>query len=994
MVDFSALISRIEAAVYENGVQAITGQILQDCLKDVVNTVNVQKQDGIYRVTVTVDNNTGVPSATARMDDDTYTLEFSFHNLKGEKGDKGDKGDTPVLTADSDGVIYSDGVMLTRVIKDTTDALTTRSESDHARAESDHARAETDHTDITRARGDAETAASEANYASLRANTAADNADAAREAIQSDLAQKQDVIPDLQQIRAGATDTVKYSTQSLTDAQKEQARTNIGAADESEVSQLRSEVDGVDMTVTDADVTSAAGRWTDNNGVIGTGTSGVLHRAEVIDLTGIVSFSLTTYMSWAITDAAFLCDDSGNIIETIPRLPNPGDPTVITDKAVPEGVTKIYINFATTFELNKKSLGIEEKFDNKLQSFEVDVEEQIVTEVARGTGEAINQYQEQYGAREIADNTTPMDLSEDDFESGNLNGQTGAEIPATNVIRSGFFDCVGGANFTFKTSNSYRADIFCFDANKALLQGYGWQTGTYTGQLHIDTVYARIVIASPSGVTTAPVWDDATFTVTFAKTYKPTRAAAESEIAKVMNNYFDIELPILSPSPQLPADGETGSDFDAETMTSTEIQAAIESQIDKLTIPNVGVYPNTPKYGTIYETIGKDASGLYDIKAYIFTRRNRFAWRASAALYTWKSGGTTYYTDHRSPLVGDTVYSNNTRTDSGYTVTAYNSAGPSITVNGNTYTRDDAAKVDATDIFTQSALGATTTSIVAYNKSGVSVGTATVSSPTQIVLGGKTYARLSSGDFHTENKATIVIWGNEHGPQSDPNEPSIIIYRLIKDLCGCVGGEFLKFLRKYCKFVFIPAANPYGINKFVSDAREGRTNANDVNINRNYDTVGWGVQTDINKGSYAGDQPETQFIMNTALDVGADIAIDIHCLGYASSVLNEGRTHYEGYVSAINGKVEEIMRGFCGHSYTSYGSESPTSRATGADWIYSLGIAGGLIEMNAGPYAVAFDGKQHNAGIMFTDYTLLLNVIRMWYYNFDPTLDLSRMSIK
>ena len=269
MADFSALIQRIKDAVYENGVQAITGQILQDCLKDVVNTVNVAKQDGIYRVTVTVDNNTGVPSATARMDDDTYTLEFSFHNLKGETGPQGPQGDTPVLTADSDGVIYSDGVILTRVIKDTTDALTTRADSDHARAESDHARAETDHTDITRARGDAETAAGEANFASLRANTAADNADAAREAIQSDLAQKQDVIPDLQQIRAGATDTVKYSSQSLTDAQKEQARTNIGAASDSEVSQLRSEVEGeesyedIDLSsLTDVYTTiNSSGKW-------------------------------------------------------------------------------------------------------------------------------------------------------------------------------------------------------------------------------------------------------------------------------------------------------------------------------------------------------------------------------------------------------------------------------------------------------------------------------------------------------------------------------------------------------------------------------------------------------------------------------------------------------------------------------------------------------------------------------------------------------------
>ena len=100
MVDFSALISRIEAAVYENGVQAITGQILQDCLKDVVNTINVQKQDGIYHITVTVDGTSGTPSGTARMDDETYTLELSFSGLKGEvgpagpQGEKGDKGDT------------------------------------------------------------------------------------------------------------------------------------------------------------------------------------------------------------------------------------------------------------------------------------------------------------------------------------------------------------------------------------------------------------------------------------------------------------------------------------------------------------------------------------------------------------------------------------------------------------------------------------------------------------------------------------------------------------------------------------------------------------------------------------------------------------------------------------------------------------------------------------------------------------------------------------
>ena len=41
---------------------------------------------------------------------------------------------------------------------------------------------------------------------------------------------------------SGASDAVKYTSQSLTDAQKTQARTNIAAASDSEVSQLRSEV--------------------------------------------------------------------------------------------------------------------------------------------------------------------------------------------------------------------------------------------------------------------------------------------------------------------------------------------------------------------------------------------------------------------------------------------------------------------------------------------------------------------------------------------------------------------------------------------------------------------------------------------------------------------------------------------------------------------------------------------------------------------------------
>lgn len=43
------------------------------------------------------------------------------------------------------------------------------------------------------------------------------------------LAGKQDTIVDLANIRSGSQDNVKHTQQALTDAQKEQARTNIGA---------------------------------------------------------------------------------------------------------------------------------------------------------------------------------------------------------------------------------------------------------------------------------------------------------------------------------------------------------------------------------------------------------------------------------------------------------------------------------------------------------------------------------------------------------------------------------------------------------------------------------------------------------------------------------------------------------------------------------------------------------------------------------------------
>ena len=59
------------------------------------NIDNIQIPEQITTATVDVDNNVGIPSATASVIGNT--ISFDFKNLKGEqgpKGEQGDKGDT------------------------------------------------------------------------------------------------------------------------------------------------------------------------------------------------------------------------------------------------------------------------------------------------------------------------------------------------------------------------------------------------------------------------------------------------------------------------------------------------------------------------------------------------------------------------------------------------------------------------------------------------------------------------------------------------------------------------------------------------------------------------------------------------------------------------------------------------------------------------------------------------------------------------------------
>jgi hypothetical protein len=446
-------------------------------------------------------------------------------------------------------------------------------------------------------------------------------------------------------------------------------------------------------------------------------------------------------------------------------------------------------------------------------------------------------------------------------------------------------------------------------------------------------------------------------------------------------------IPTYAPSPQKPADGSAESDFNAETLTPAELYEAFDALINSMPSPDAPTYLY-PKFMSEYSIVGRDASDTYNIYGYVLSRRNRFGWKHANALYAGSAGGSIFYIDSISPRVGDAIYSDANRTAISATISSVDTASQQFTDTGNVvYSKSTENNIQADVVFSKLPQKTTPASLEVYDKNDTLLGTATASGSTALTYGGKSYTRCEDFDFHTDQMGTIVLWGNEHGPWSDPCEPAIVLYRLAKDLSvGCRNNNFLSFLKQYFKIVIIPLVNPYGL------VNQRRGNANGVNINRNYNTPGWASQSDTDKGSYGGDQPETQFVMNLTMAVDAVVAIDIHCLSYVTD--HTGRTHYAGYIPSTSSRdvLVETMRDYS-FDCSSYGGENPDSYAEGQAWIHYVGKQGGLIEMNPGPYATAFDGKQHSAHVLEADYTLMLSSLRMWLHGSNPDIDLSSLCI-
>ena len=71
-----------------------------------------------------------------------------------------------------------------------------------------------------------------------------------------------------------------------------------------------------------------------------------------------------------------------------------------------------------------------------------------------------------------------------------------------------------------------------------------------------------------------------------------------------------------------------------------------------------------------------------------FEQGGIYSYKTIGTYYGWSDTTDTFYTKSATPEVGDTVYSDTIGTDSGYTITNYDSTNNQIEFNSLTYDRD------------------------------------------------------------------------------------------------------------------------------------------------------------------------------------------------------------------------------------------------------------------------------------------------------------------
>jgi hypothetical protein len=591
---------------------------------------------------------------------------------------------------------------------------------------------------------------------------------------------------------------------------------------------------------------------------------------------------------------------------------------------------------------------------------------------------------------------------------------------ATGMLTTGFIPASDGATIRTVGFTSASASMGCrvnaYDENGTFIKGYEWGTGSnvdsatkYISEFVLDsatygTGIAYIRISASAKTATLPeivtvnekIGEGGTSIVT---DYAWVNVGQAFTSDNNNNPKFNITQ-VFAPSPQLPANGSETSDFDAATCTAEDIYAYLDELVVKY-----------PKYIT-KEILGKDASGNHDWCRYTLCRRYYDAWQKVnyPKMYAWVNGDTIVYSESVSPRIDDVMYTTQYIGTAYAKVTAVDTPNQTRTVNGLVFVRKAEADVSPTLVYTETgystyfvgACSGLKNEVFGTSKTKVAT-IATYTKNTMTDSNGVSYVRYPLGDRNStfEEIPAIVIGSNEHGRiressglgvGGDPATPAIISARMIKDLCECVNANhpFLNLLKNEYKMVFCPVINPWGLSAVSLDngSYGGYVNSNNVNLDRNFDTPGWGNDSDTRHGVYGGSENETQYFMNTLAESGAKIAMANHGLGTqvnstTGEASNAGLCHY--MFGRVNSKYNdslmstaEVMEANYNLAYTSYPEAKPEQYAKTRSYIALLDIEGGAVEMQSREgFILAGQGQEYTARILEANYTLLLQFLHM-----------------
>ena len=404
-----------------------------------------------------------------------------------------------------------------------------------------------------------------------------------------------------------------------------------------------------------------------------------------------------------------------------------------------------------------------------------------------------------------------------------------------------------------------------------------------------------------------------------------------------------------------------------------------------------------------------DSDGVYVISG---TKTSDIAY---LSFHAWGSGAadfadTVITVNEPIEYTVDTSGSGNTiEVEGGMPVTAVSATNRSRTIDGVVYTRYESGDVNPTVIYTD----------IDDDRN----------SENTITKDGVTYHRYPLGDLGSNRKKLIpiFIYANEHGV--NPNDLyfssespmcSLVLARFFMDIVSDkqIKNPLYKFIRESCMLIVIPVANPYGFNMYITGdtnaSNDGYRNANNVNINRNYDTPGWDV-TKANEsywaGSYAGSEIEAQYIMNTMVEGCAKVAMSWHSAewwwnSHQGQNPNPNATgeadKYVDYNRDKLGKIETFIKNNYGYNQRYYDlytqahvdagivssdmigkpypcKNTPDVTSKSPSYISQCGAYGGIVEFSPGDITVGGTiTHRMSERTLENAYAFVMNLTAMW----------------